>query len=170
MIGCVTPVGGHQHGVVRRRLPEAARARGKPAAAIVQLDRQHFFERRAEQPLVRKRTAAQHQQAAAALADEVRHQRELRAREEVAFDVGDEDASYAYSASRVAGNPETSDVGPAAAGLHEERVLAGFVLALADDGVDLEARIGGQRARQETVLVAGRALQREDAAARGRPG
>ena len=50
-----------------------------------------FLERRAGQPALRERAPAEHEQAAAAFGDEVGGHGQLRAREEVALDVGDDD-------------------------------------------------------------------------------
>ena len=144
--------------------PEAQLGGDEPAAAVVELEREHSFERRAEKPLVRERAATQHQQPAPANRHEVRDQRELGPREDVAFDVGDQQGVVREERLSCRRKARDQRLGAAATRLHQKRVLARVVLPLPHDRVDLETGVGGERAREETVLVAGRALQREHAA------
>ena len=132
MIGCVSPSAVTRQLVVRRPIaPVSTRRADQAAAAIVQLHRQHFFERRAGQAALRERPAAEHEQAAAALGDEVGRHRQLRAREEVGFDVRDDER--VVGEELLAPRREAAGQRRRAAGarLDEERVLAVVVLALA---------------------------------------
>ena len=94
--------------------------RARAAAPIVELHRQHFFERRARQAALRERSAAEHQQAAAALGDEVGGHRQLRAREEIAFDVGDDERVVGVQIFAARRKSARQRRGAAAAGLDEE--------------------------------------------------
>ena len=73
--------------------PRAARSTGAaPRAGCVELDRQHFGDRRAGPAAFGKRpAAAEHQQAAAALADEVGQHPELIGRERRGLDAAEDD-------------------------------------------------------------------------------
>ena len=139
MIGCVSPSAVSVSLLCAGMVAGVSDGAHEAAAAIVQLHRQHFFERRAGQAALRERAAAEHEQAAAALGDEVGRHRELRAREEVAFDVRDDQRVVGDTAARaVRGKAGGERRRAAATRLHEERVLAVAVLALARHRVDFE--------------------------------
>ena len=78
------------------------------AAPIVELDRKRLLERRADQAALRERAASQHDQAAASHRYELRRHRELRAGEEVAFDVREDQGVVSVERLAVAGKPDVS--------------------------------------------------------------
>ena len=155
-----------RHLVVRGQRARVGDVRGADQAAVpvVELDGQHVFERRSGESALGERPATQHEQPAAALGDEVGHQRELRAGEEVGFDVGHD--QRVISEQLIAARRETGGERRRAAGarLYEKRVDAVGVLSFSGHRVDLEAGIDRPRARHEAVLEARRPFDREHAA------
>ena len=88
--GMVLALGSDHQLVVRRGISVAEGCARETASAIVELHRQRNLERCADEPPLRKRFSPQHQQAGPSIGDELGGHPELRAREEVGFDVGDD--------------------------------------------------------------------------------
>ena len=84
-----------------------------------------------DRPRCANDAAAEDEQAAAALGDEVGRHRELRAREEVGLDVGDDERVVGEQLLALRGEAAGQRRRAAGARLDEERVLAVAVLALA---------------------------------------
>ena len=78
------------------------------AAPLIQFHRQDVLERRAGQAALRERSRADHQKAAATLADEIGRHGQLRACEEITLDVGDETARGNERRMRVQGPVPTN--------------------------------------------------------------
>ena len=122
----------------------AGRCADGRAAPIVQFHRQDVLERRAGQAALRERSSADDQQAAAAFGDEVGGHRQLRAREEIALDVGDDQTVVRVQifAARREAVRQRGRAGRCR--LDEEGVLSLGILALAADRIDFQA---GSRAQ-----------------------
>ena len=113
-------------------------------AAIGQIDRQRLLERGAGEALAIERSRAEHQQSAAARGDEFVGQLELFAREEVGLDVAEDHAvvgEQLRALERIAARQRRH---ARRIRLHIKRIPPIVILALAHDGIDLEAGIVGQ--------------------------
>ncbi len=154
----------HRQPVVSREIAGLEGHVHQTAATVGQLDRKNVLERRPGKATLRERTPAQDEQTAAALGDEVRDHPKLVAREEVAFDVGHDHRVVGVELIAPRGHPARQPARPAGVRLHEERVLAVGVLALARHRIDIESGIGAPRASHESVLETWRAGDDEEMA------
>ncbi len=162
MIGCVSPSGVTTRPLAGARSPATVARR--PAAALVEFHRQNRFERRAHQPPLRERAAAGHEQAAAALGDEVGEHRPPIAREGGALDVRHDDGIVGIEIFAPGREACGQRGGTAALRLNQEGIAAVDVPALPNDGIDLEPRVGRPGPPDERVLEPGRALDDQQAA------
>ncbi len=159
MIGAV---GSQRHRRSSRRLGIGHPRHQRPA--IRHVHRQHLVERRPGQTLLFERSAAEHQQPAAALGDEGRGALELSAAEERRFDVAEDHRVVGEQLGALLGESGRQCRRPRRRGLHEEGRPAVVGHALAHHRIDVEAGVARQRPLQEGVLVAGGALHQQQPA------
>ena len=144
-------------------LRPGSRSPARPAASG-ELERQQVLEQGSGESLAQERPRPQHEQAAAALADEAPRRLELGARELMRLDVGEHERVVAEERVARRGVAGGQAVAARLRRLHVERIGTLLVLALAHHRVDFETGIGRPRTLQEAVLESRRALDEQDAA------
>ncbi len=133
-------------------------------APPVQQQRQRVFDGRADESAAEKRLRTEDEKTAAASIDEIARGLELRARELIAADVGEDQRVVREEARGIGREPGRQRPAAAARRLNVVGIVPLLVLSLADDGIHFEAAIGGQRALQKTVLEARRPFDEQHAA------
>ena len=131
------------------------------ALPVRQIERQHLFERRADEPGTLERSRAQDEQAATPPGHEVRRHLQLIAAEEITLDVAEDHGVVDEQIGGLGGIPGRQGGRSARQRLNEKRVAPLVVLSFANDRIHLERLVACERSLEERVLEPGCPLDQQ---------